>query len=193
MVGACDLGGRTGRGARRHDLGGRGGSGHRGRHRLLVVTGRPLRRELVEPAAEPFGKAAGVGEDDRGPVLLDQVEHPLLHVRPDRALSGGRRGDRGGAVRSLRADKDARHAVRPGSGRDRRGRVEVGHVLDRHHDLDLDLLTARRRGDRDRPGPAQERGYLLGRPDRRRQPDPLSGAGPGGWPLGTRRAVGRRG
>ena len=40
--------------------------------------------QLVEPGGEPLGQAAGVGEHDRRAVCLDQVEHPLLDVRPDR-------------------------------------------------------------------------------------------------------------
>src|SRR5215470_5648619 len=171
-----------------HDLRRDGGGGRRGRRRALLGRGRllgTLGGELVEPAAQPFGKSAGVGEDDGGPVLPDEIEHPLLHVRPDRALGGGRRHGRDGAIRPRRADEDGRHAVRATVGRDRAGCVEVRHVLDRHHDLDLHLLAARWGGDRDRPGPAQERRHLLGRPDGRRQADPLGGAASRVLPTGT--------
>ncbi len=43
----------------------------------------PLGGDLVEPGGQPLGEPAGVGEDDRRAVLLDQVDHPLLDVRPD--------------------------------------------------------------------------------------------------------------
>jgi hypothetical protein len=88
-------------------------------------------------------------------VLLDQVEHPLLYVRPDGAP--GRR-----VV-----------AVLVGSAASRE--VELGHVLDRDDDPQFDALGAGRLHDGDRAGPAEERGDLLDRPHRRGQPDPLRG------------------
>ena len=180
VVGPGDLGRRARRGAGLgHDLRRYGGGRRRGRRHALLGRGRllgALGGEFVQPAAQPFGKAAGVGEDDGGPVLPDEVEYPLLHVRPDRALGGGRAGTSGmvpsgptGPTRTLGTPSGPPPGVIAG------GRVEVGHVLDRHHDLDLDLLAAGRGGDRDRPGPAEERRHLLRRPDGRRQPDPLGG------------------
>ena len=56
------------------------------------------------------------------------------------------------------------------------GRVEVGHVLDRDHDAEVDFLGAGRGGDGHRPGPAQERRHVLGGPDGGRQADPLGRA-----------------
>ena len=53
---------------------------------LLRGLRRALGGELVEPGAQPLGQPPGVGEHDRGAVLLDEVEHPLLDVRPDRPL-----------------------------------------------------------------------------------------------------------
>ena len=59
----------------------------------LRPAGRPRARrsprrssgDLVEPGGQPLGEPARVGEHDRGAVLLDQVDDPLLDVRPDRA------------------------------------------------------------------------------------------------------------
>ena len=51
---------------------------------IVTVERRPVVGELVEPAAQPLGQPARVREHDRGLVLLDQVKHPLLDVRPDR-------------------------------------------------------------------------------------------------------------
>ena len=94
-----------------------GGAACRRRGQPGLVAACPLGGELVEPGAEPLGQTSGVGEHDRGTVLLDQVEHPLLDVRPDRAL--GRPGQ--ARARSL-------------GGCVAGGGVQVGHVLDRHHD-----------------------------------------------------------
>ena len=68
-----------------HDLGGRGGRTARGGLAGLgaVPEFGALGGQLVEPGAQPLGQPPGVGEHDRGAVLLDQVEHLLLHVRPD--------------------------------------------------------------------------------------------------------------
>ena len=113
--------------------------------RRLETTVRPLRRQLVEPGGEPLGQAAGVGEDDGGGVLLDQVEHALLDVRPQRP--------RPGAVLAFLA--------------------ELGHVLDRDHDLEVPLLLRGGRDHLDRCGATQEAGHLVDRADRRREADPL--------------------
>jgi hypothetical protein len=88
-------------------------------------------------------------------VRLDEVEHPFLDVRPDRPA---------------RYRVVARVAVATR----RRGLVgQVAHVLDRDHDLHLDLLGAGRGDHRHRPGAAEERGDLRRRPHGGRQPDPL--------------------
>jgi hypothetical protein len=87
-------------------------------------------------------------------VLLDQVEHPLLDVRPDGP-------PRRRPLLVTAAPVAARH------------RVQLGHVLDRHHDLQFDALGAGRLHDRDRAGAAEERGYLLDRPHGCGQPHPL--------------------
>ena len=78
-------------------------------------------------AREPLGQPAGVGEHDRRAVRLDQVEHPLLDVRPDRRAALGA-GGRAGEVVGRLADRR--------------------HVLDRHDDLQLDGLLRRRLHDR---------------------------------------------
>ena len=150
VVRAGDLGG--------HALGS-AGLGHdldRGAGRGAVAPGPllgALGSELVEPGAEPLGQAPRVREDDRGPVRLDLVEHALLDVRPDRAPSHR-------VVRVL-------VVWCPGRG------LQVGHVLDRDHDLQVEPLVAGRRRDRDRPAAAEERRHLLRRPHGRGQPNPL--------------------
>ncbi len=70
--------------------------------------------DLVEPRGQPLGEPAGVGEDDRGAVLLDQVDHALLDVRPDRPAALGAAG--GGALavpRRRRPRARARSCPRP--------------------------------------------------------------------------------
>ena len=50
---------------------------------------------------------------------------------------------------------------------------EVGKVVDRHRDPQVELLARRRRHDRHRAHAAQEPGHLVVRPHGRRQPDAL--------------------
>ena len=89
--------------------------------------------QLVEAGGQPLGQAAGVDEDQRGAVLLHQLEQPRVHGRPDRAPD------------------------RAGRGRARRGLVdhgaELGHVVDRDDHLDLERLAHAGVDDRDRPRP----------------------------------------
>jgi hypothetical protein len=115
----------------------------------------PLGGQLVQPAAQPLGQPPRVREHDRGLVLLDQVEHPLLDVRPDRPP-----GSRVVLVAAAAA---------------RRG-VQLGHVLHRDDDPQLDALGAGRLHHGHRPGAAKERGHFLYRPHRRGQTDPLGGS-----------------
>ena len=55
---------------------------------VVGVRSRPRARELVEAGGEPLGQAAGVDEDQRRPVRLDQLEQPRVHRRPDRPPHG---------------------------------------------------------------------------------------------------------
>ena len=157
-------------------------AGHLGQ---LVIDGlllKPLGRELIQPGAEPFGQPPRVGEDDRGVVALDQVEHPLLDVRPDRVLPGGIAGARGIQVRAARLAALARRRAaalarrRAAGGRGRQ--LQVGHVLDRYDDAQVQLLLARRLHDGHGHRAAEEGGHFLRRPDRGGQPDPLRRASP---------------
>ena len=122
--------------------------------------GAARRGQLVQPPAQPLGQPPRVREHDRGLVLLDQVEHPLLDVRPDRPR---RRAP------ARRIPVRARTA--------RRG-IQLGHVLDRDDHGQLDALGAGRLHHGHRPGAAEERGHLAHRPHRGRQPHPLC------WPGG---------
>ncbi len=66
-------------------------------------------RDLVQPGGEALGQPARVGEDDRRPVLLDQVDDALLDVRPDRRgtrVAGSRPAP--AAARRARASRPAR-------------------------------------------------------------------------------------
>ena len=55
--------------------------------------------QLVEAGGQALGQAAGVDEDERGAVLLDQLEQAGVHRRPDRAAH---RAGRGRAATSAR-------------------------------------------------------------------------------------------
>ncbi len=123
------------------------------------VGGSPASRavggDLVEARGEPLREPAGVGEDDRRAVLLDQVDDPLLDVRPDRAAPLAARGrPLGGLVA---------------------GDAELGHVLDGDDHLEVPLLGGRRRDDLDGCAAAEEARDLLDRPNRRGQADALGG------------------
>ena len=118
--------------------------------------------DLVEPAGEALGEAAGVGEHERGAAAGDQVHDPLLHMGPDRAaqgLGGGRRGGAGPVG---------------GSGR-LRGQGQVRHVRDGHGDGEVPALLGHRADHVHRSGAAEEAGDLGGRLHRRGQADALDG------------------
>ena len=94
----------------------------------------PVPVQLVEPGGQPLGQAAGVHEDERRAVLLHQLQQPRVHGRPDRAARRAR--------------------PRPGpDGRLVDHRAELGHVVDRDDDLDLEGLAHAGVDDRDRAGP----------------------------------------
>ena len=102
-----------------------------GRHERRFLAGLALGRQLVEPGGEPLGEAAGVDEDQRGAVLLHEVEQARVHGRPDAAP------DRPGGGRAARRLLD--HLA------------ELGHVVDRDDDLDVERLADAGVDDRDRP------------------------------------------
>jgi hypothetical protein len=135
----------------RHHLGRGPGPG-----RLRLLGGLvPLGRQFIEPPAQALGQPPRVREHDRGLVLLDQVEHPLLDVRPDRP--------------------PRRRILLVVAGAAPWHRVQLGHVLYRDHDPQLDALRAGRLYHGHRAGAAEERGHLLDRPHGRGKPDPLGG------------------
>ena len=121
--------------------------------------------QLVELGREALGLPAGVAEDDRRAVLEDLVEDLRVDARPD-ARAPGREGD----IRRSAAQLDDLLA-------------EVGHVLDRDHDLDLHRLADAGVDDRHRARlagrgvPTEEAGHLLERSLRGGQPDALGRAG----------------
>lgn len=126
----------------RHDLGRRGSLGHR-------LARGPLVRDLVEAVAQPLREPAGVGEDDRRAVRLDEVGDPLLDVRPDRRLLPSALGRVGGG-----------------------GAAQLTQVLDRYDHGEVELLARGRLDDLDPALRREETRNLVHRPHRRRQPDP---------------------
>ena len=122
----------------------------------LVVVGAIGVGQLVEAQREPLRHAAVVHEDDRRPVLPDELEHLRVDRGPDRA------------PRRLAA-------------RDRIERVEVtggllglDHRLDGHLDLQVQRLADARVDDGARaPRPDHEAADLLERVLRRREADAL--------------------
>jgi hypothetical protein len=116
------------------------------------LPGRPFVRQLVEPAGQPLGQPAGVGEDDRAAVGLDEVEHPLLDRGPDR-----------------RPRLVARRRAVELTG----GLAQGTHVLDRDDDREVPLLGRPGRDHLHRAAAGEEGGHLLDGPYRRRQADPL--------------------
>ena len=134
------------------------GLGHHLSRRREGLGGLPeaLGLELVEVGGEPLGQPARVGEDDGRAVFADQVEDPVLHVRPDG----------GWPPRGLLVLQRARR------GRGCRG-SEVTHVLDRNHDRQVPGLLRGWSDDGDRVWPAEIAGHPLRRPDGGRETDPL--------------------
>ena len=120
---------------------------------LRQVAAGPVGGDLVEARGQPLGEAAGVGEDDGGAVLLDEVDDVLLDVRPDRAAA---------AVVGVVVGLDL---------------VAVGcrHVLDGDDHLEVPGLVGRRGHDVDGRVAAEEPGDLVERPYGRGEADPLGG------------------
>ena len=130
-----------------------------------------LRVHLVEALGHALGAAAVVDEDDRRGVLANELQQLRVDRRPDRVPVGrvaghldvGRAG--AGELRLTVAVRGRRHVgVRAG----------VGHVLDRHDDLEVHLLGDARVDDLALAARADEEvGDPLQRALRRREADPL--------------------
>ena len=82
--------------------------------------------QLVDSGGQALGQPPGVDEDDGRAVLSDQLENARVDRRPDAAPR----------PLLLRADHRGRPAVHF------RSSLEVGHVIDRDLDRDLQLLHA---------------------------------------------------
>ena len=127
--------------------------------------------QLVDSGGQALGQPPGVDEDDGRAVLADQLEDAWVDRRPDAAPR----------PLLLRADHRGRPAVHF------RSSLEVGHVIDRDLDRDLQLLHAAGVDDAYLSiRPAQETRRLAKRPLRCREtnplyfPSPACGGGQGG-------------
>ncbi len=115
--------------------------------------------QLVQALRQALGGAAVVDEDDRRVVGLDQAQQLRVDRRPDRAHVGAR------------LDFGRRRPVLARVG----GRPRVRHVLDRHDDLEIQLLALPRVDDLALPfRPDEESRNPLQRPLRGRKPDALN-------------------
>ena len=122
------------------------------RARSLHLHARALGGGLVQPRRQPLSQASRVGEDEGAAVRLDEVEHTLLDVRPDRGPllgAGCRPGDLAGTG------------------------PELGHVVDRDLDRQVELLHRRRLHHGDRSSTGKKGGHLVDRTDGGRQADAL--------------------
>ncbi len=128
--------------------------------RAVVRSRDLLLGKLVEAQSEPLGEAPVVDEDDRRTVRAHEPQDLGVDRRPDRARV------------ALGADVHLLPVGRRRMG-ERAGRVELAHVVDRHHHLEVELLPGAGVDERDRPSAADEPSDLLERPLRRGQPDPL--------------------
>ncbi len=116
--------------------------------------------ELVEPERKPLGEPAIVDEHDRRAVLLDEAQDLGIDRRPDRLDAPLRAG-----VHLL--------SVRRRGVREQAGRSQLAQVLDRDHDLEVELLARPRVDELDRTSARHETADLLERPLRRREAEPL--------------------
>ena len=91
-------------------------------------------RQFVQPERQALGQTAAVDEDQRRAMRPYQVEDGRVDGRPDRL-----------AVAAV-----ARHRQRVVQRR-RVGIGKVGHVVDRHDDLEVQLLALTGIDDRHRP------------------------------------------
>ncbi len=124
------------------------------RERPVVGARELFLGQLVEPERQPLGEPAVVDEDDRRPVLLDELEDLGVDRRPDRRRS-----------RPLAAGAEDVGDLGVHAG--------LAHVLERHDDLQVELLRAAGVDELDRPAAGHELPDLLERPLGRREPDPL--------------------
>src|SRR5262245_9171605 len=107
-------------------------------------------------------------------MTLDQVEDALFDVRPDGVLAVWITARRLRSCIGWRLrDPAVRHRYPGRPGLVQRLARQVGHILDRHDDAQVQLLLTRRRDDGDGEGAAEEGSDFLRRPDSGRQPDPL--------------------
>ena len=125
----------------------------------LVVAGVGV-RELVQAQREPLGEPAVVDEDDRRAMLLDEPQDLRVDRRPDR-------------VGAALGRREERAAVGLGRVLVRDGLPELAHVLDRHHDLQVELLARAGIDECDLAPTRNEPADLLERALRRRERDPL--------------------
>ena len=125
------------------------------RERAVVRAGELALGELVQAQREPLGEAAVVDEDDRRAVLLDEAQELRVDRRPDR-----------------RARRLAARAEQLG---DLGPRARLAHVLERHDDLEVELLADARVDEPDRPAAGHEAPDLLQRALGRGEADPLHG------------------
>ena len=110
------------------------------RERAVMRTRDLFLGQLVQAQREPLGEPPVVDEDDRRAVLAHELEERGIDRRPDRVDAGLGTGGR-----------------------------ELAHVLDRHDDLQVELLRDTRVDELDRSRTGDEAPDLLERPLRRRQ------------------------
>ncbi len=117
--------------------------------------------ELVDAECEPLGEPPVVDEDDRRAVGTDELEQRRVDRGPDRA--------------DVRLVPGVHlHSVLYHRLRQLVACVEFAHVLDRDHDLEVELLALAGVHERDlAPGAGDEAPDLGERPLRGREPDPL--------------------
>ena len=98
------------------------------RERAVVRARHLCLRELVDAQGEALGEAAVVDEHDRRAVRPHEVKERGVDRRPDRA--------RVGLVAGVHLDAVLHHGLR-----EIEARPQLAHVLDRDHDLEVELLA----------------------------------------------------
>ena len=139
-----------------------------------------LARLLDEPLGETLAQAAGVDEDDRGLVRVDELEQARVDGGPDAVLDGLADGGRGGG--DLFGDRSGLELDALGG---------AGHVRDGDDDLDVDARGGAGVDDRDVAIASEEAGDLVEGGRGSGQPDPLRlGDAVGSEPLERQGQVG---